>query len=315
MPDAAARCTRCGQVADAADPARSARAAAVPPRPAGRATFAPPAGPVVATPLPMPAPPPRRRVPRWSIVTGALTIVVVLIGAVILTRGSGSARSATRAGAVARSDPPSTLALVPTADTRTPRSPGVAAARSLLTLADLGSGWTDLGLEPVPASGLALPSPRCSDARGLDVAARFGREDDFSYQLTADGSETGHLNVTVTGYRTAAEARAAYGGRADPSFAPCAIDLAARSLDTPSTDNVVAGTAVRIEPPESHAVTWSVPMTYDYHGQHGTTTFWRAYLQHGRFVEALVVTGPFDQVLLDELLGVADRRLRLNAPR
>jgi len=101
---------------------------------------------------------------------------------------------------------------------------GVAADREMAaehsaTVGDLPAGWTLIQDEPVTGEGLRPPATCVPSKPGGRRSA--GWERGFSYQLSSDGQEAGHLTVTILVQATKEDAAATLALVQDPGYTQC----------------------------------------------------------------------------------------------
>lgn len=283
-------------------------AATVPP-PDSSTAAPPPQSPVAPPRPPTPTPssmfptpaarPPRRSIPTWTVASAAVLIVAALIAGVIATKSGGNNRSQKRADAAQ-------------AALTVQRSQIDNAEQSLISRSDLGSRWTDLGTSGATARDLRWDEP-CSDDPALDTLAKFGRTRGFSYDLSDDNTEHGHLSSSVFHYASAAKAKIADVARRQPDFAACVNQFNTAYLSSPETTGIVGDGATQTITPD--AVVYHETMHYVYQGTPATMDFWTVYYLHGAFRGTLTFSGGFQQGYADELISVSKQRLDVHTPR
>lgn len=333
-PESASLCKQCGvAVGPAPDPVVASGAAArqvdvgpIPPStapspnepPDGLAATMPPPDPATAAPKyttpyapaapKAPTPPAmfpapaaraaRRSIPTWTVVSGTVALVAILIvGMIVVAPGTDN-------GAQRRVDAAQAAFAAQHAQID-------AVEHSLMTRADFGSRWTDLGIDAVSAPDLRLHDACSRDPRA-DIAAKFGRSNGFSSDLGTDNSESGHATSVVMAYSSAAKARATLAARQQPSFAACIQHFDVAYLASPNTTDIVGADLTRTVTPG--AIVYHETMHFIYQGVPTSMDFWTACFVHGAFRGTLSLSGQYAPAAADELVRVAKQRLDVHTP-
>jgi hypothetical protein len=246
--------------------------------------------------------PPRRTPPTWSFVTGAVMVVIVVLVAVLVTRndGEGARRlevANERADQVARE--------MATLDA------------SLLSIADLGSGWQTARHGGLNRDDLRW-TDECDHAPGLESTAQAGRYVDFSYALDPrTGAEAGHVQMTVRQYASSDDASGQYAARADAAFGSCVRLFDVTDLVDAQGSDIVPGALTRVAIPGVDAVVYRDVLDYTFFGKRQTLYVTTAYLTHGRDLAVLSIDRccqDYDPLLVAELVRTVSQRLAIHAP-
>ena len=322
-PESSALCKQCGAVASL--PAREPEPAPVPepvpsptaaiptmppPDPSTAATgwgAPPPRPPVAPPPVPSMFPdpgarPPRRSVPTWSIVSGAVVVVIAMVVAgLAFTGGDDNVRE--RAGA-AQARLAEVQADVARLDATT------------LTRADMGSEWTETEHRGLGPDELGW-SDTCSNAPGLRTVATLGRAREFAYHLTTETNE-GHAVFHIREYPSTDAAEGQLAARATPAFSSCVASFDADNL-TCSCGHLATSLGVEQipPPPDVHAAVWRDTLTF--RDETGTRMAFalRAYVQQGRDVAMFTeweYGAPPDAARFAELVTSIGQRMAVQSP-
>jgi hypothetical protein len=334
-PETAARCKHCGTVTSGAVEA-STPMAQWPPTPA-EPLPAPPTSatpPPVPSPMPPPAPgtaapgwgavpppmpplvpppvpsmfpepgarPPRRSLPTWGIVSGALVVVIAMIvGGLAITGGDdGAQQRLDNVNAAAETQAQEVASL----------------DASLLTRADLGTEWTETDHSGLRPNELVWDQP-CSDAPGLRASAALGRGRDFAYRATSVGAEEGHLSVSVRELANTDDAEGQVAARSAPTFDPCVAAFDVEDLECACGRAGTSRGITRLAPPAGvRAVVYRDTLAYDDNGPQPAFAL-RAYLVGGRYLASISESrfgSPPDPTRFGELVTIVGQRLALHAP-
>ena len=317
-PDNAALCKQCGAVASApveppVPPAPAPASWPPPPDPStaapgwGAAPPPPPRPPVAPAPVPsmFPEPgarPPRRSLPTWGIVSGAVVlIVVVVIGGLAMTGGDDRVRAKAHA---AQTNLDAVQADVARLDD------------TLLSRADMGSEWTETDHRGLGPDELGWNEP-CSDAPGLQSVATLGRASEFAYHLTAETNE-GHAVVQLREYPNTDDAATQVAARSAPDFSSCVAAFDAENLTCACGHTATSLHVEQLPPPSgAHAVVWRDTLSFEDETGTRLAVALRVYVQQGRDVTMLTeweYGGPPDGARFDELLTSVAQRMAAHAP-
>ncbi len=244
------------------------------------------------------AKPPRRSIPTWSVASATVLLVAVIIVGLMVASSGGDDTAKKRVKAA-------------TADLAAQRARIDVAEQSLITRADLGSRWTDLGIHATPASDIGWHDA-CSDDPKLTDREEFGRDVAFSSNLQPDGSENGHLESTVLAYANADQVDRGLTARRQPDFTTCIAAFDVDYLSSPGTTGIVGDGVTRIDNPD--ALLYHETMRFMYQGAPSTQTFWTAYYGHGAYRAVLTISGNFSTDYIAELVHVARQRFDTHTP-
>ena len=244
--------------------------------------------------------PVRSPIPVWTIATGAIALVVVLLIGLVALAGRTPSNA-------------TTAPIAPGADT-TPQSSAL--EPSLLTASDFGPDWSTTRTTPDGPLDLVW-SKTCFQSADLRAPGIAGISTDISYLPAPTRSEEGWAQSSVRAYASTDAAAAQVRARTQDGFRTCVAEF--DTLAVTCSCGIVphdVGVQPVTAPAGSQAVMYQDTLAYEDHGPQ-TYHVIRAYISEGKFFGVLTVarknTTP-DRVQFDELLRTFQQRLLVHAP-
>jgi len=252
---------------------------------------------------------------RHAVRVATVAALAVLVGCGGASAGMGSYGSGnTSAGVTSEAQ---SSQMVATAAPLSPPDDVDLAMSTLILVDDLPAGWTAVGGPPVTHSGSA-PGGGCVPA-SLLVNSTASAAEDFSYPLSPQGLEKGHLTDVTLAFTTPTDLAALMQTVTSTQYRACiSEEVQSEAAATGVTITGAATAAVVPLPAPLHGLHLHISFPYTFSGQTKVAQDEVICLTSGRLrarLELDTCCTPFSATMVDQLMSRAAAKLQASGSR